>query len=173
MSSDVLLLKDFLRVLTPAEINELTTMSDGENLAPLSELLNEKIEEIAWVQTHEGGTTFKKKQTYRIGKSVCKLFRFLGASNTKTLLFDVKEQEGTVHEPEVLEETNDGQGEEKGKHFLDVKDKLSQVQKKLKKVEVLSMYSQNASIDLNQLRKTKDDLGKTVHKGNLINKRQA
>ena len=57
--------------------------------------------------------------------------------------------------------------------FLKIKEQLNGAYRKIKGQEVLNLYQDYAAIDINQLKATKDDLKKSAHSGNLINKRQA
>ena len=55
------LLKDLIRVLTPNEINELTTKSDGDNLAALSEILLDEIDEQEFRDRNGEDSEYEKK----------------------------------------------------------------------------------------------------------------
>lgn len=173
-SENVNLLKDLLRILTPNEINELTTKSDGDNLAPLSELLMEEIDEFEWRAKYGEETEFKKKVSYRAGKSASKLFRFVGLTNTKTIVIKIEEDESktSARNAPSIKENADGQSEG-DEDFLKIKEQLKGAYRKIKGKEVLNLYQDYAAIDINQLKATKDDLKKSAHSGNLVNKRQA
>jgi hypothetical protein len=175
MSSETVhLLKDILRVLTPNEINELTTKSDGDNLAPLSEILLEEIDEIDFRQRNGEDTEYKKKVTFRAGKSASKLFRFVGLTNTKTIVIVVEEDEKrtSLRSSKSSNKGEEGQKDDE-QDFLQIKEDLNGAYRKIKGQEVLTLYKNYAAIDINQLKATKDDLKKSAHSGNLINKRQA
>lgn len=163
------LLKDLLRVITPNEINELTTKSDGDNLAPLSEYLLDQLEEFDWRDRHGEEEEFKKKVSFRAGKSASKLFRFVGLTNTKTIVILLDDKEDKAKEQEY--KSKESRGNEND--FLDIKDKLHIAYRKTKGKEVMNLYQNYAAIDIKQLKTTKDDLKKSAHAGNLINKRQA
>lgn len=166
------LLKDLIRVLTPNEINELTTKSDGDNLAALSEILLDEIDEQEFRDRNGEDSEYEKKVTFRAGKSASKLFRFVGITNTKTIVILIEEE---THSNQNLgnseNEENIFVGEEQD--FLRIKENLNGAYRKIKGREVLSLYKNYSEIDINQLKATKDDLKKSAHSGNLVNKRQA
>lgn len=165
------LLKDILRVLTPNEINELTTKSDGDNLAPLSEILLEEIDEFEFRNRNGDDSEYQKKVTFRAGKSASKLFRFVGVTNTKTIVILVEKDERQSSKKKK-QTSEDGEVDDV-RDFLRIKEELNGAYRKIKGKEVLTLYKDYAAIDINQLKATKDDLKKSAHSGNLINKRQA
>lgn len=167
------LLKDILRVLTPNEINELTTKSDGDNLAPLSEILLEEIDELEFRDRNGDESEYQKKVTFRAGKSASKLFRFVGLTNTETIVIVVEEDEKRSSKRASKKYKDDDGAVDEEQDFLRIKEDLNGAYRKIKGKEVLTLYKNYAAIDINQLKATKDDLKRSAHSGNLVNKRQA
>jgi len=178
---------NLMRILTPEEINDLTTTYYGEKRVSLTALLDEdflgiKVEEESSEESEDVGKAkilpFNQKLEnqeaapeeeilkgqYRVGKQVLVLFNKLyGISadsfdGMKVDQVDVKIEKG-----------------KKGTSLfiLDQKEKLDSSQRKLKTKEVMGTYAKVASVDIQTEKEHKDDMSWSSHSGLLINKKQS
>jgi len=144
--SQINLLRILLRLLTPEEILELTTISNGKNRLLATQILEEKI---------------TKKREEQLSK-----FRpFIGEPFTPS-------PEGQQNQEQL---NSDQEGEQKkGVVFiLDLKRKLEGGQRSLKEIEVRDLYQKAAGMDVDFSKANKDDLKKSSNLGVLINKKQS
>ena len=139
------MMKDILRIITPVEINDLTTTSDGENRIPLSEMLDDEVDRLDLItqglaSESEKILLFKKKRDFRAGTSCKRLFKFLGLENTEnvSIVKNEKKRESSSNNIHKLKENN----------FLDAQDRLRESQRKLKSAEVLQLYKKSQDISV-------------------------
>lgn len=178
---------NLMRILTPEEINDLTTTYYSEKRVSLTALLDEnflgiKVEEESSEEADENEGKAKilpfnqklenqeaveeeiLKGQYRVGKQVLLLFNKLyGISadsfdGMKVDQVDVKIEKG-----------------KKGTSLfiLDQKEKLDSSQRKLKTKEVMGTYAKVASVDIQTEKEHKDDMSWSSHSGLLVNKKQS
>ncbi len=143
------LFRHLMRLLTPDEIQELSTIFHGANQRPLTDFLIEKIDE----ETRE---------------EICNLGEH--AENTREL----EERLVAQRENKLVPSSSTSEEEtKKGVVFiLDLKKKLEKAQRALKEKEVLGLYQKAAGLDVDFSKANKDDLKKSNNLGVLINKKQ-
>jgi hypothetical protein len=182
------LIMNLMRILTPEEINDLTTTYYGEKRVSLTALLDEDFlgispeensdtEEVeenkakilpfnkdAEVPVPQDSPAEVIKGQHKVGQNVLKLFNKLyGISEDsfdgmRTEQVDVK-----------IEKSRKGTS----LFILDQKEKLESSQKKLKTKEVMGTYAKVASMDIQTEKEHKDDLAWSSHSGLLVNKKQS
>ncbi|OUR92871.1 hypothetical protein A9Q84_20370 [Halobacteriovorax marinus] len=169
MAAKNFLLSTILRVLTPEEINELTTTSIGDNRVLLTDIINQRLSGV----DHD----------FSDSEKMAKILPF--KKNSEEV--DVEKVEVTKAGPTCLEYLerfferqkisdtaldDSGQLVETSSFIFKEKERFAYSQAKLKQVEVLSLYKKNAAVDVEQVRALKDDLSKSAQSGVLINKKQ-
>lgn len=181
------LIMNLMRILTPEEINDLTTTYYGEKRVSLTALLDEdflgikpeasteeseedegkaKILPFSKVQVEPQNlppeTTLKGHN--RVGPRVLILFNKLYGISENS--FDgMKVDQVNV----TIEKSRKGTS----LFILDQKEKLDSSQRKLKTKEVMGTYAKVASMDITTQKEHKDDLGWSSHSGLLVNKKQS
>jgi hypothetical protein len=170
MLANNFLLNSILRVLTPEEINELTTTSTGENRVSLTDIINQRLDGV--------GHDFSDNET------MAKILPFKRANEQEE---DVEEAvevqagdrcnefiERFLERRKVSDTALDSKGElvETSSFIFKEKERFAYSQAKLKQKEVLGLYKQNAAVDVDQVRALKDDLSQSAQSGVLVNKKQ-
>ncbi len=135
-------LRHLMRLLTPEEIQELTTISCGENKQPLTDIVMKR------VMTEDQEDLYLKVE--------------LGNENIAPSMAPV---EATPENGQ--EETKKGVV-----FILDLKKKLEKGQRALKEKEIYGLYQKAAGLDVDFSKANKDDLKKSSNLGVLINKKQ-
>lgn len=168
--SDIFMMRNILRVITPNEINDLTTTSVGENKVPLSEILDDEIDRLELFSTGHGREAdnillFRKKRDFRAGNSSKRLFSFLGLENEENVVINKRtfRNKSSENSKDINKKDN----------FLNAQESLRESQKKLKSAEVFQLYKKSSSISSEQIKHSKDDLSKSTNIGVLVNKKQA
>lgn len=151
-----------MRILTPEEINELTTKHEGDSRISLTELLEKNLKGIPYDHDQAKILPFSRKKNILIpGPEV---LEYLG---------QLKIQESVANNEEALKYRV--QRDENGNtsnFILSEKEKFKESHVKLKKKEVFNLYRKAASVDIDVERKTNDDLKKSTKVGVLVDKTQ-
>lgn len=132
-----------MRLLTPDEIQELSTIFYGANNRPLTEYLVERVD----VETSE---------------VICT------TTDQKEKSIEDKPSQGENH----TEQPSDNEIKKGVVFILDLKRKLEKGQRILKEKEILGLYQKAAGLDVDFSKANKDDLKKSSNLGILINKKQ-
>jgi len=168
MSAKNFLLTSVFRVLTPEEISELTSSSNGDNRTSLTDIINQRLEGVSHDFSDPERMAkilpFKNKNQEEeeevVEKTVCGPM----ASELITRFFERKKIKDTaLNENGELVETSS--------FIFNEKERFAYSQSKLKQVEVLSLYKKNAAVDVDQMRAMKDDFHQSAQSGVLINKK--
>lgn len=164
------LLGHLLRILTPDELNELTTTSKGRNLVSLTKMLSSDLDE------EKSGAKilpFKKKEVEED----------LDEEERETLAISI---ECGVNCKSILDDhvkritvlnrdysKNCPVSQETSSFIISEKSRFKDNYNKIKSKEVLSLYEKNASIDIQREKSQKEDLASSSNIGILVNKKQA
>lgn len=160
---------NLLRILTPEEINELTTTSEGNKRVPLTQLMYVKM----GVETEEVESaslakilpfTFPEKELDDNEQPLAS-----GSQATEEIQ-EVVESEG------VSNESVDNQQDDKmqtSAFILFEKKRLEKNVHKMRKKEIMQSYKKNASLDIEQEKGLHDDMKKSSRSGVLVNKKHA
>lgn len=152
MGAHKILFMDLLRIITPEEINELTTKHEGEIRFSLTEMLEAQL----------AGRVFDPQQGERPPADI---LPFPAATS------DQKPSED-VAEASAAEEGLDLEKENTSCFILSEKKRFEKNQKILKAREVLQLYSKEASVNVDFRKKSKnDDLRKSGDVGLLVDKK--
>lgn len=177
---------NLMRVLTPEEINDLTTTYCGEKRVSLTSLMVPDQESVETESTEEQVQSQAKilpfnkesaeaqqiqsssgeKSLHHCGESVQKLFR---------KLYGIKENSmaGVIQDEAPEIDVTIKEKKSASTFILEEKVKLESSQRKLKSSDVIKTYKQVSSVDLEIEKKHKDDLRWSSSQGQLINKKQA
>ena len=152
------LVMNLLRILTPEEINDLTTSNQGDRRISLTsiaqdELFGEKAKILPFNADHTG----QNKELKVHDEMVKMLEKYLTVeeSDDDSELEKINEQKATS----CL--------------ILDEKKKFEKVTKLSKSRELFELYKKNSSINIQREKKMRDDLERSSRKGVLVNKKQA
>lgn len=195
MAIKIGLLKALLRILTPEEINDLTTSSNSEDKVPLSAVLDDICygrrlhiaDELIGQEASESDDTnsgapkiLPFNNSEPVGHEHCKYPRELayvqaGPRVYKLILEGMRDASNIFKSAKDLKYVRPYSDEdEKGTIFiLREKLKMQNSQRRLKEKEVLSLYEKNANINIEQEKINRDDMTKSTQYGVLINKKQA
>lgn len=176
------LMMSLLRILTPEEINELTTTSDGNKRVPLTQLMYLKM----------GVETRGELETTSLAKILPFTFPDSAAENDDkvkaekpdgdaTSLGVVSEKSSpgpasTDQQNEKIEKEDISSGDEKMQtsvFILHEKERLAENVHKMRSKDLMKSYKKNASLDIEQERGLRDDMNKSSRSGVLINKKHA
>ena len=171
MAAQNIILTNILRLLTPEEINELTTRSEGVNRFNLTEMLDQDMSEGLIFEENENGDgakilPFKKEidEDDVIDKEVA----FIAGEKVSEYMqhYFIKNSLGNT--------ATDSSGNtlDTSVFILNEKKRFQYSQAKLKEKEVIGLYKKNASVDIEQEKSIKDDMSKSTKYGVLINKKQ-
>ncbi len=168
------LLYHLVRILTPDELNELTSTSKGRNLVSLTKMLSNDLEEEK--APHEGAKIlpFKKKEEEQSAK----------VASSSVLAVDIKcgEKCLTIIDDYVKRITvlnkrfskNCPVSQETSSFIISEKTRFKDNYNKIKSKEILSLYQKNASVDIEREKSSKnEDQSSSSILGVLINKKQA
>lgn len=161
MGAAKILFMDLMRIITPEEINELTTKHEGEIRYTLTEALLAGIEGREFVM-----------ETGRAKKSESNILKFPekeGVENEN--LGHEKLAEEAVESIEQQSVECEVEKENTSSFILAEKRRFEKNQKILKSKEVMDMYSKNASVNIRANRGSSDDLRKSSEVGILIDKK--
>lgn len=175
------LMMSLLRILTPEEINELTTTSDGNKRVPLTQLMYLKM----------GVETSGELETTSLAKILPFTFPDSAAENDKdkvdkldddALSLEVVSEESSLgpastgQQNEKVEKEDISSGDEKMQtsvFILHEKERLAENVHKMRSKDLMKSYKKNASLDIEQERGLRDDMNKSSRSGVLINKKHA
>lgn len=171
------LMMSLLRILTPEEINELTTTSEGNKRVPLTQLMYRKM----------GVATEEEIESASLAKILP--FTFPEKESDEDSVHEASDQiekvEQGEHELEAGPESEHGQI---GVHeealasngrlptsvfILHEKKRLEANVHKMRSKELLKSYRKNASLDIEQEKGLRDDMKKSSRSGVLVNKKHA
>lgn len=179
-----------MRVLTPEEINELTTRYCGEKRVSLTSLMKNTDESNPLADTSEAASEnlakilpFKSTEDNQVrdhhekSELVAEIEMFAG-DQVKELfgsLYGVKSNSmaSVVHSEQVDQVIEIKQKKSASIFILEEKEKLECNQRKLKSTEILKSYKKVSGVDLEVERGHQDDLFWSSSQGLLINKKQA
>lgn len=162
MGAKNILMMSLLRILTPEEINELTTKHEGDSRVSLTELLEKSLKGQPFVHDQAQILPFsKKKNVLVVAAGALELLNLIPIE-----LFE-KETKESRREKIVRDENGNTSN-----FILSEKEKFKENHTRLKKKEVFSLYQKTASVDIELERKTNDDLKKSTKVGVLVNKQQ-
>lgn len=178
MSANELLISSILRILTPEEINELTTTFDGASKTSLTDMISEKIEFDSHTSDAEGAKILPfapradveeqndKEQSVEMvsGPKVMMLLESLSEWTKQA----IKNPFGENRKKRIARKSK-----ETSSFIIEEKKKFEKTYTSLKSREVIGLYEKNSHVDIEQQRTNKDDLTKSGQTGILVNKKQA
>lgn len=165
------LIRNLLRILTPEEVSDLTTVGDASVREALTDLL------VGHNQGHG--------LSYGVG-GMAKILPFPDVSNEQEEPLSIIEDIEIVTGPNVHQFINQfitkvqfesskvhagGRPVETSTFILNEKERFKAVYTKMKSREVLDLYAKNSIVDLEQERKNRKDLSKNSSTGVLVNKK--
>lgn len=161
---------NLLRILTPEEINELTTTSEGNKRVPLTQLMYVKM----------GVETSEEVESASLAKILPFTFPEQeldeeSEENAPELQADL-EQEGDVSAQSAAEQAQEPNPEERmqtSAFILFEKKRLEKNVHKMRQKEIMQSYKKNASLDIEQEKGIRDDMKKSSRSGVLVNKKHA
>ncbi len=167
-----LLLGHLLRILTPDELNELTTTSKGRNLVSLTKMLTSDLDD------EKSGAKilpFKRKEESEeshesedAGEALAITIEC--GAKCKSILDD------HVKRITILDRAyskNCPVNQETSSFIISEKTRFKENYNKIKSKEVLSLYEKNASFDIQREKNQKEDISSSSNVGVLVNKKQA
>jgi hypothetical protein len=163
MAAKNVLMMNLMRILTPEEINELTSKHEGDLRTPLTSLLEEDI----------GVRTGHQRPAKILPFSMRKKNSILAGPDTQDLLNSLSVEK--LHKEDNESEQRKFEPDENGNtsyFILSEKERFKTNQKKLKGKEVMGLYRQASLVDLDLERKNKDNLNRSTKSGVLVNKEQ-
>jgi hypothetical protein len=162
MAAKNILMMSLMRILTPEEINELTTKHEGDSRVSLTELLEKSMKGIAFEHDQAKILPFsKKKNNIVCGSSVLEQLNAIQVEEHKVAI--------TGFERHKIERDENGNT---SNFILSEKEKFKDSHVRLKKKEVFNLYQKAASVDIELERKSSDDLKKSTKVGVLVDKAQ-
>ncbi|MBT3585938.1 MAG: hypothetical protein HN509_13615 [Halobacteriovoraceae bacterium] len=191
MAADPQLIMNLLRILTPEEISQLTTTSEGNHRVPLTELVEYKankvssasgakilpfkrpgsnIEEIDGIVSEEIGSSSDSPQESEIKSSAKKSKNEDSSIRAGVLVNQLLSAFLGVDFGMDIED--DDTPKEISLFIIHEKKKFEESYSKLKSKEVITLYNENAAVDIEQEKNMKDDLNKSSQFGILVNKKQ-
>lgn len=162
MGAKNILMMSLMRILTPEEINELTTKHEGDSRISLTELLEKSLKGIPYDHDQAKILPFNRKKNILVPG--VQVLEFL--AQLKVVENDVKNEEADKYKVQRDENGNTSN------FILSEKEKFKESHVKLKKKEVFNLYRKAASVDIDVERKTNDDLKKSTKVGVLVDKTQ-
>lgn len=162
MAAKNILMMSLLRILTPEEINELTTKHEGDSRVSLTELLEKSLKGLSCSHDQAHIIPFSKKKNVLVAAS--QVLEILNQIPLQQL--EMKSSEDS-HEKILRDEDGNTSN-----FILSEKEKFKENHTKLKQKEVFSLYQKTASVDIELERKTNDDLKKSTKVGVLVDKQQ-
>lgn len=169
------LLYHLLRILTPDELNELTTTSKGRNLVSLTKMLQKDISEgeIETEIEEEGAKIlpFESKENTEESVQEEGMAFHVECGERCIVILDDHIKRITVLNSNYSK--NCPITQETSSFIISEKIRFKDNYNRIKSKEVLSLYKKNASVDINREKSNKDDASKTSNIGVLVNKKQA
>jgi hypothetical protein len=173
MKMKVDILKNFLRILSPLDIEELTSTSEGESRVSLTDMLDKQLEDDGRAKI----LPFKRPGDDTAASEVEAKDETEEGSDNSDESEGHEESQAEFTEEEDLFGTTEVEVEEEKvdtiQFILDEQRKSKKNHEKLKKREVMDLYIKNASISIEQEKKTNQDLSKSAYSGVLVNKKRA
>lgn len=171
------LLYHLLRILTPDELNELTTTSKGRNLVSLTKMLTKDISDEDpnddLEEDHEAKILpFKSKESDEVETINEDGMAFhVECGERCMVILDDHIKRITVLNRNYSK--NCPVTQETSSFIISEKDRFKDNYNRIKSKEVLSLYKKNADIDINREKSSKEDLQSSSNVGVLVNKKQA
>ena len=170
------LMMSLLRILTPEEINELTTTSEGNKRVPLTQLMYRKMG-VATEEEIESASlakilpfTFPEQEDPE--QSAENLAEPI--ENIESAASSEAEDDGTSGAEQADDEAGPNNGRLPTSVFiLHEKKRLEAHVHKMRSKELLKSYRKNASLDIEQEKGLRDDMKKSSRSGVLVNKKHA
>ena len=177
MAYNAFLIMNLMRILTPEEINELTTRYCGEKRVSLTSLMNTG-EELAKILPFKSITNGQADVTEKLEETVPVHIKLFCGENVNKLfygLYGIKSSSMTslVQSEQQHQEVVIKQKKSASIFILEQKEKLDYNQRKLKSSEILKSYKKVSAVDLEVERGHQDDLSWSSSQGLLVNKKQA
>jgi ATP-dependent DNA ligase len=158
------LMHGLMRLLSPEEIRELTTDSQGEHRLSLTEMMMKE----------EGASMAKVLPFAPPNAPEVPEAASVVAVDGQPVAAPVPPAEGQAQVEAAPKEEVPQEGALNATLLiLQVKQRLKNTQEKLKEKEVLGLYRKSMAIDINQERLNRNDLKKSSNLGVLVNKKQA
>ncbi|PIK14245.1 hypothetical protein [Halobacteriovorax sp. JY17] len=168
MSAKNFLLTSVFRVLTPEEISELTSSSNGDSRTSLTDIINQRLDGVS--HDFSDAEKLAKILPFKAKKSEEEVAVHSATScGKKSQEFIERFFERKKIKDTALNEK--GEPVETSSFIFKEKERFAYSQSKLKQVEVLSLYRKNAAVDVQQVRAMKDDFTQSAQSGVLINKK--
>ncbi len=165
------LMMNLLRILTPEEINELTTTSEGNKRVPLTQLMYVKM-----------GVASEDVEAASLAKILPFTFPEQESSDesediASSEIVDPDTAKLTSDEEVLIDDQiNDQDPDEKmqtSSFILFEKKRLAKNVHKMRQKEIMQSYKKNASLDIEQEKGLHDDMSKSSRSGVLVNKKHA
>lgn len=180
------LFADILRILTPDELSVLTTVSEGEQLYSLTEMMEREFviprlrqkanddhkAKILPFSKAPKTSEDRKVEAEVLAKSVAEEIKTGEPKPDEINDVKVAATDEIFQEPDVSDEAIQNKVVDLGDFIIKEKQRLKESQKKLKEQEVFGLYRKSASVDLEQEKLLKNDMSKTASGGILVNKKQ-
>jgi len=190
------LFSEVLRLITPEELNILTTVGETEHLFSLGEMMEKefvierlrkpvemsKAKILPFEKTIEKpleklqeGMAVQSENAQALAKAVAGELKSGEIKPEEVNSVRVTSESKLLQESAVVEgapENEETKVLDMGDFILREKQRLKESQKKLKEKEVFGLYRKSASVDLEQEKFLKGDLSKSSNGGILINKKQ-
>ena len=178
----ITILRDLLRILTPEEIDELTTVSASSSRVSLTDV----------IENYFNGVDILS-ENYEAKEDIDTSNVIPLNSKTSKVIVEKKIESPQVEEEGIKQkkEKSDAKKEKKDPLFFDEEDvvieekvdatvfileeqrKSKDSLKKMKQKEIFSLYRSNAAVAIDQEKKFKNDLSKSTNVGVLVNKKQS
>lgn len=173
MAAKALVLGSVLRILTPEEICHLTTTSEADSRMPLTDVIlkyqqgqltnfSERLNAKRFEEESQGKILKLERQVegaqghLQCGPEVTEHLQNLGEEEVESNLFGIQEDD-----------------QDSSTFILSEKKRFEKNSAKMRSREVLKMYQQSASVDIQAERSLKEDLSKSTQLGILVDRKQA
>jgi hypothetical protein len=169
------LLYHLVRILTPDELNELTSTSKGRNLVSLTDMLCEDLEDKTEASEGAKILPFKKNEDV-VEKEVNSDFLALDIRCGEKCLTILDDYVKRITVLNKKFSKNCPVNQETSSFIISEKTRFKDNYNKIKSKEILSLYQKNASVDIDREKSSKKDEQATSSSsilGILINKKQA
>lgn len=180
------LFADILRILTPDELSVLTTVSEGEQLFSLTEMMEREfvIPRLRQKSTSDNKAKIlpftkgaktgedRKVEAEALAKNLAEEIKTGEHKPDEVNDLKVAPTDEIFNDPDVSDEALEAKVIDLGDFIIKEKQRLKESQKKLKEQEVFGLYKKSASVDLEQEKLLKNDMSKSANGGILVNKKQ-
>ena len=171
--SSTRLIRMILRILTPEEIGVLTTTTQNQKKIPLSDLLNAYFRGKE-TQTKEGESNpkevpSKKKIPKEEIAPIYSCSKKVSGILSEYALYCL-EAEKNIFSSKVRNKKKK-RGKQLSHFILEEKKKLEEINFKSKRQEIIKLYRETSKVNIEQQRRTKNDLSKSDLSGVLVKKR--